>query len=169
MNFFILGFHRLVWCPKWTPASNNSLTPILITIFHWLAAHRNLPTNHPAEHGFDFDVVMATRTHTGPGLILRPLRPSATGWAYPPGTKRVGKITSPSGPCNLYFSGSERHGMEFIAGPAAYKNMSRRGARFRPPQSSDVFMNPESRAGVWPAQRARRRERHHRSPVGFAA
>src|SRR5918995_4608683 len=30
-NFFIFGFHRLVWCPKWTPASNNSLidtTPI---------------------------------------------------------------------------------------------------------------------------------------------
>src|SRR6185437_14124200 len=24
-NFFILGFQRLVWCPKWTPASNNSL------------------------------------------------------------------------------------------------------------------------------------------------
>ena len=36
MNGFILGFHRFVWCPKWTPASSNSLTPILITIFLWL-------------------------------------------------------------------------------------------------------------------------------------
>src|SRR5689334_10236293 len=25
MNFFILGFHRLVRCPKWTPASSISL------------------------------------------------------------------------------------------------------------------------------------------------
>src|SRR5208337_2864413 len=24
MNSFILGFQRLVWCPKWTPASSNS-------------------------------------------------------------------------------------------------------------------------------------------------
>src|SRR5215467_237774 len=30
-NFFIFGFQRLVWWPKWTPASSNSLidtTPI---------------------------------------------------------------------------------------------------------------------------------------------
>src|SRR5947209_8962626 len=24
MNSFILGFQRLVWCPKWTPASSSS-------------------------------------------------------------------------------------------------------------------------------------------------
>src|SRR5580765_1311307 len=24
MNFFIFGFHRFVWCPKWTPASRRS-------------------------------------------------------------------------------------------------------------------------------------------------
>src|SRR3972149_5740294 len=23
MYFFIFGFHRLVWCPKWTPASSS--------------------------------------------------------------------------------------------------------------------------------------------------
>jgi hypothetical protein len=33
MNGFILGFQRFVWCPKWTPESNNSFTPMLITIF----------------------------------------------------------------------------------------------------------------------------------------
>src|SRR5689334_12933051 len=36
MKGFILGFQRFVWCPKWTPESNNSLMPILITIFLWL-------------------------------------------------------------------------------------------------------------------------------------
>jgi hypothetical protein len=29
MNGFILGFQRFVWCPKWTPDSNNSFTPML--------------------------------------------------------------------------------------------------------------------------------------------
>jgi hypothetical protein len=33
MKGFILGFQRFVWCPKWTPESNNSFTPMLITIF----------------------------------------------------------------------------------------------------------------------------------------
>src|SRR6266545_936382 len=28
MNFFIFGFHRLVWCPKWTPASSSSFIEI---------------------------------------------------------------------------------------------------------------------------------------------
>src|SRR5882672_1398484 len=28
MNFFILGFHLRVWCPKWTPASRSSFIPI---------------------------------------------------------------------------------------------------------------------------------------------
>src|ERR1041384_3245220 len=48
MNFFIFGFQRLVWCPKCTPASNNSLTPILITLFLWLSVHlkrRTIPRN----------------------------------------------------------------------------------------------------------------------------
>jgi hypothetical protein len=58
MNGFIFGFHLLVWCPKWTPASNNSFTPILITVFLWLRA-LDLES-HPAEHGIVYDVVMAT-------------------------------------------------------------------------------------------------------------
>jgi hypothetical protein len=66
MKGFILGFHRLVWCPKWTPESNNSLMPILITIFLWLKARsleaigRFAKPNHPAEHGIDFSVIVAT-------------------------------------------------------------------------------------------------------------
>src|SRR6185436_13675450 len=56
MKGFILGFQRRVWCPKWTPDSNNSFTPILSTIFLWL---RVCQADHPAEHGIDFDVFMA--------------------------------------------------------------------------------------------------------------
>jgi len=31
MNFFIFGFYRRVWWPKWTPASSRSfmLTPLI--------------------------------------------------------------------------------------------------------------------------------------------
>src|SRR6187200_287181 len=28
MNCFIFGFQRLVWCPKWTPASSRSFNAI---------------------------------------------------------------------------------------------------------------------------------------------
>src|ERR1700733_2773364 len=50
MKGFILGFQRLVWCPKWTPASSNSLRPILITIFLLLEVRaawrrRTIPRN----------------------------------------------------------------------------------------------------------------------------
>src|SRR5437899_7726456 len=31
MKGFILGFQRLVWCPKWTPASNNSGTNSVVS------------------------------------------------------------------------------------------------------------------------------------------
>jgi hypothetical protein len=67
MNGFILGFHRLVWCPKWTPASNNSFTPILITGFLWLRTGANPLSGHPAEHGIEFDVILAASTHAGAG------------------------------------------------------------------------------------------------------
>src|ERR1700683_1438372 len=30
MKGFIFGFQRLVWCPKWTPASRRSLTAIAL-------------------------------------------------------------------------------------------------------------------------------------------
>src|SRR5205823_14670355 len=72
INGFILGFHRLVWCPKWTPESSNSLTPILITIFLWLEVRfARRATNHPAEHGIDFSVVVAACIQRG--RKLRPL------------------------------------------------------------------------------------------------
>src|SRR5689334_5340304 len=31
MNFFMCGFHRRVWCPKWTPASSRSFIVISAT------------------------------------------------------------------------------------------------------------------------------------------
>src|SRR5436190_23517226 len=72
MNGFIFGFHRLVWCPKWTPASNNSFTPILSTIFLLLRFEPFCQPKHPAEHGIDFSVVMATHAHLA-WASLRPL------------------------------------------------------------------------------------------------
>src|SRR5579863_9584877 len=52
MNGFIFGFQRFVWCPKWTPESNNSFTPMLITIFLWLNRAKSFVfARHPAEHG----------------------------------------------------------------------------------------------------------------------
>src|SRR2546422_827670 len=62
MNGFIFGFHRLVWCPKWTPESNNSFTPMLITSFPLVRSSR-LRANHPAEHGIFFSVVMTTSSN----------------------------------------------------------------------------------------------------------
>jgi hypothetical protein len=73
MKGFILGFQRRVWCPKWTPDSNNSFTPMLSTIFPLV---KSLISGHPAEHGIVFSVVMAACTHTGTGK-LRPLSPLA--------------------------------------------------------------------------------------------
>src|SRR5580658_4963879 len=57
MNGFILGFQRFVWWPKWTPESNNSFTPMLITIFPLVKTTR-IFAQHPAEHGIEFDVIM---------------------------------------------------------------------------------------------------------------
>src|SRR5437764_14880916 len=39
MYSFILGFQRLVWCPKWTPASSNSFMVILAKLPpYWIAS-----------------------------------------------------------------------------------------------------------------------------------
>src|SRR6185312_11506259 len=74
MNGFIFGFQRLVWCPKWTPESSNSLTPILITSFLWLRVCPALAgANHPAEDGINSDVVVATPDHRR--RKLRPFSP----------------------------------------------------------------------------------------------
>src|ERR1035438_3916610 len=64
MNGFILGFQRFVWCPKWTPESNNSLMPMLNTIFP-LVETPEFFQGIPRNTGLMFDVVMAfasTRT-----------------------------------------------------------------------------------------------------------
>src|SRR3990172_5505614 len=61
MKGFIFGFHRLVWCPKWTPASNNSFTPILSTRFLWLGV--SAWADHPPDHRIIFDVLVAAPAH----------------------------------------------------------------------------------------------------------
>src|SRR5262249_12485568 len=66
MNGFILGFQRLVWCPKWTPASNSSLMPMLSTVFPLVRSRLLFCRGHPAENGIALDVVVAGRTHSGP-------------------------------------------------------------------------------------------------------
>src|SRR5947209_2347575 len=39
MYSFILGFQRLVWCPKWTPASSSSFIVILAKLPpYWIAS-----------------------------------------------------------------------------------------------------------------------------------
>src|SRR6266550_7774000 len=104
MNCFIFGFQRRVWCPKWTPASNNSLTPILITVFHWLSAHRNSPTDHPADHGMDFDVVLAAR-FTWTGLDFEAVPPFHASRILPAGTKGLSKIADRSLTAIIIFNG----------------------------------------------------------------
>src|SRR6266571_6968484 len=56
MYSFILGFQRLVWCPKWTPASSNSFMvmlanqpPHLVCIFRMPCGCSRLPFPSPHE------------------------------------------------------------------------------------------------------------------------
>src|SRR5919108_5090670 len=76
MNFFIFGFQRLVWCPKWTPASNNSLTPILSTVIHGLSARRFRRLAIPRNTGFDVMLLWPPRfTRTRADLMaVQPFR-----------------------------------------------------------------------------------------------
>src|SRR5688572_13238551 len=53
MKGFILGFHRRVWCPKWTPASNNSLTPIVVMFSNSNELTPNLGEPIPRNTGFN--------------------------------------------------------------------------------------------------------------------
>src|SRR5438105_5472700 len=44
MYSFIFGFQRLVWCPKWTPASSSSFMVMLANLPpHWIASGKVLP------------------------------------------------------------------------------------------------------------------------------
>ena len=67
-----------------------------------VSVRRNEPTDHPAEHGIEFDVVLATRL-TRARHDLRPFRPFAARRAIPAGTKRGSKITDRQGPAIIIF------------------------------------------------------------------
>jgi hypothetical protein len=43
MKGFIFGFQRFVWCPKWTPASNNSGTNSVVSAIRETPRRRELP------------------------------------------------------------------------------------------------------------------------------
>src|SRR6202035_2208958 len=43
MKGFIFGFQRFVWCPKWTPASNNSGTNSVVSAIREISRGRELP------------------------------------------------------------------------------------------------------------------------------
>src|SRR5262245_17642410 len=43
MNGFIFGFQRFVWCPKWTPASNNSGTNSVVSAISEIPEGGRLP------------------------------------------------------------------------------------------------------------------------------
>src|SRR5438128_6718686 len=43
MKGFIFGFQRFVWCPKWTPASNNSGTNSVVSAIKRNSRGRELP------------------------------------------------------------------------------------------------------------------------------
>src|SRR5207249_2662903 len=58
MYSFIRGFQRLVWCPKWTPASSNSFMvmlanqpPCLVCILHAPAGPLRIAIPVPAPRG----------------------------------------------------------------------------------------------------------------------
>ena len=58
MYSFILGFHLRVWCPKWTPASNNCFIDTTAIITSCFYLHRSLPTSLLAT-GCDLCVYLA--------------------------------------------------------------------------------------------------------------
>src|ERR1017187_3954751 len=65
MNGFILGFQRFVWCPKWTPDSNNSFTPMLNTISLWLKIRPALRRRTiPRNTGLSLMLLWPFHTHT---------------------------------------------------------------------------------------------------------
>src|ERR1051325_3563669 len=74
MKGFILGFQRRVWCPKWTPPSSNSLTPIVVVMFTFpmfASCRRNFGAAHPAEKPDSIRCYCGHRAHTSDGY-LRP-------------------------------------------------------------------------------------------------
>src|SRR5574337_1576044 len=76
MYSFILGFQRLVWCPKWTPASSNSL--IVTDIMHYLPSGLirrapHLPPESRVPAGPPRGIrarVNSVRQRAGPALLI---------------------------------------------------------------------------------------------------
>jgi hypothetical protein len=75
MKGFIFGFQRFVWCPKWTPASNNSGTNSVVSAIKEIperellerdAKHATAPANAQPEIRRS-----ATKHNIGAGDLLR--------------------------------------------------------------------------------------------------
>src|SRR2546426_8630793 len=84
MNFFILGFQRRVWCPKWTPASRSSFIPISANATSGLDPPLLPPegpprreTGHPVRSVSDGGVPKPVRLMRASDLPLRELEPLA--------------------------------------------------------------------------------------------
>src|SRR5215210_5098016 len=76
MYLAIFGFQRRVWWPKWTPASSNSLTPIVVDMRLLVSngLHRpGLRTASRGKTGLGTDVIKAaksTRFRTFQSLLI---------------------------------------------------------------------------------------------------
>jgi len=77
---------------------------MLSTIFHGLTARFQSLTGHPAEHGIDFDVVVAALVHSNPGLISRPFSLSCSRWRTSAGAKKGEHNNKARSHRNLYFA-----------------------------------------------------------------
>src|SRR5208283_2814631 len=95
MNGFILGFQRFVWCPKWTPESNNSLMPMPNTMFPLVETPEFLQ-GIPRNTGLMFDVVMAA-PHSHEREIFKAVSPLPFGEGGAQNIRENGRD-------NLYFN-----------------------------------------------------------------
>src|SRR5215467_4550589 len=92
---FIFGFHRLTWCPKWTPASSSSF---IVTVANRSSCRDELvyvltdPRTRPAVHRTAFPEQPITRTGNGFRLrvVIREKLPKRTPSRSRPGSSQVG-------------------------------------------------------------------------------
>src|SRR6266853_460511 len=105
MNCFILGFQRLVWCPKWTPASNSSLMPILSTVFPLVISS---PTHagEPSRGTRDYVWCCYGPLRSHKPRHLRPFSQSGRGFRKPGPTQTEQHHSKEPAPGNIYFSHS---------------------------------------------------------------
>src|SRR5690349_13303908 len=69
MKRFILGFHRRVWCPKWTPLS-RSWRMVTTAICFFLSVSASAPAGQAHARRRVFSSVQAARWYVGPALTL---------------------------------------------------------------------------------------------------